>query len=327
MITCSRKKKIKYRPAFISSKGAAHIQLFFTFSLRPMSLKNIHFILNSATSKEEPILSFIYHAFQGTAIKWNVTVTDQENDVIDTAKRLIGKTDLVVVYGGDGSATQVARALKGTKTPLAIIPGGTANVLSKELGIPQDAQKALEMIAAGRFKIIAMDMGEANGRPFFLRINFGIMADMVLDADEKLKDQLGQVAYGVTLFKTIAAAKSETYQLLIDGQAIEEDGVALTVTNAGSLGIGDFTLLPGISITDGYLDVLLLKDAGLLSVLKVAGTTLFQTGSDVLKHWRCKTVTVITAQPVRYICDDFEENGDKIEIKMILLALNVLVPA
>jgi diacylglycerol kinase family enzyme len=167
MITCSRKQKSLIQTSPHQQQRSSASTALFTFSLRPMSLKNIHFILNPATSKEEPILSFIYQAFQGTAIKWNVTVTDQETDVIDTAKRLIGKTDLVVVYGGDGSVTQVARVLKGTKTPLAIIPGGTANVLSKELGIPQDAQKVLEMIAAGRFKIIAMDMGKRMAVLFF----------------------------------------------------------------------------------------------------------------------------------------------------------------
>ena len=291
-----------------------------------MFLKNIHFILNPASGKEEPILSHIRKAFQGTDIIWDVTVTHHENDAVETAKRLIGKTDAVVVYGGDGSVTQVARALKGKDTPLAIIPGGTANVLSKELGIPQNTEKALEMLARGNFKVMKMDMGEVNGCPFLLRINFGIMADMVLDADEKMKDQLGQIAYGVTVLKTIAAAKSETYRLMIDGQEIEEEGVSLTVTNAGNLGIGDFALLPGISITDGYLDVLLLKDAGLLTVMKVAGTTLFQTGSDVLKHWRCKAITITTPQPVRYICDDCEEQGDKIQIHIDPLVLNVLVP-
>jgi diacylglycerol kinase (ATP) len=292
-----------------------------------MLFTNIHFILNPSAGKEEPILSFIQKAFRATAIKWDVTVTHEENDAADTAKSLVGKTDLVVVYGGDGSITQVAQALQGTDTPMAIIPGGTANVLSKELGIPQDTEKALELIAKGDFEIRKMDMGEANSCPFLLRINLGIMADMVLEADEELKDKLGQMAYGVTAAKTIATAIPETYQLLIDGEVMEEEGVALTVTNAGNLGIGSFALLPGISIYDGYLDVLLLKDASLLSMLKVAGTTLFQTESDVVKHWRCKTATIITDKPVSYICDDCEKKADKIEIKVLPLALNILVPA
>ena len=137
-----------------------------------MYLKNIHFILNPASGKEEPILSYIHKAFKETAIKWHIIVTHEENDAVNTAKSLIGKTDLVVVYGGDGSITQVAKGLRGTETPLAIIPGGTANVLSKEMGIPQDAKTALEMIAGGNFEIMKMDTGEANGCPFLLRIFF-----------------------------------------------------------------------------------------------------------------------------------------------------------
>ena len=292
-----------------------------------MTFKNIHFILNPGSGKEEAILSFIQKAFVNTSINWDITVTQGEEAAFNTARQLVGKTDLIVVYGGDGSITHVARALQNTQTPMAIVPGGTANVLSKELGIPQDSEKALELIAGNQQKIITMDMGEANGNPFLLRINFGIMADMILDADEQLKNKLGQMAYGVTVLKTIASAVPETYQLLIDGKIVEAEGVALTITNAGSMGIGNLTLLPGISVTDGYLDVLLLKDANLLSVLKVAGTALFQTDSDVVNHWQCKTVTIITDKPVAYICDDCEEKADKIEIKILPLALNILVPA
>ncbi|MBK0377851.1 diacylglycerol/lipid kinase family protein [Mucilaginibacter segetis] len=292
-----------------------------------MPFKHIHFIINPASGKEEPILSFIQKAFKDSSVKWEVTVTREENDAFDTAEKLIDKTDLIVVYGGDGSITQVARALKGTKTPMAIIPGGTANVMSKELGIPQDSEEALRVITDKNAKLIKMDTGEANGSPFLLRINFGIMADMILEADEQLKNKMGQMAYGVTVVKTIANAKLETYRLIIDGKEFEEEGVALTITNAGNTGIGDFDLFPGISITDGLLDVLLLKDAGLLSMLKITGTTLFQTESDVLKHWRCKTATVIMKSPTSYILDDCKETASKVEINIIPLALNVLVPA
>jgi diacylglycerol kinase (ATP) len=291
-----------------------------------MQFQNIHFIINPASGKEEPILTYLHNAFNNTGIKWQVTVTTNENDTYDTAKGLVGKTDLVVVYGGDGSVTRVAAALYNTDTPMAIIPGGTANVMSKELGIPQASVDAIALIADGRSKIIKMDVGEANGTPFLLRINMGIMADMILEANTGLKSTIGQLAYGVSALKTTINAEQITYKMLMDGKEVEEKGVSLTVTNAGNIGIGDMSFLPGISINDGYLDVIVLNSADPLSLLQVTGSTLFQTGSDVLKHWLCKQITIKTDKPIKYICDDCEDEASEINIKILPLALNVLIP-
>jgi YegS/Rv2252/BmrU family lipid kinase len=291
-----------------------------------MQFKNIHLIINPASGKEEPILTYLHNAFYKTDIKWQVTVTTSEDDAYNTAKKLIDKTDLVVVYGGDGSVTKVAAALYNTETPMAIIPGGTANVMSKELGIPQDSREAIRLIAEGKSEIMKMDIGEANGTPFLLRINMGIMADMILQANTELKSSIGQLAYGVSALKTTFMAEPVTYKMLMDGNEVEETGVSLTVTNAGNIGIGDMSFLPGIAINDGFLDVILLNNADPLSLLQVTGSTIFQTGSDVLKHWRCKQITVKTNKPIQYICDDCEAEAKEIHIKIIPLALKILIP-
>ncbi|RFZ84583.1 hypothetical protein DYU05_02920 [Mucilaginibacter terrenus] len=292
-----------------------------------MQPKNIHFIINPASGKEEPILSYINNAIKDTKIAWQVTVTTHEDDIYNTAKKLIGKTDIVVVYGGDGSITKVARALQGTPTPMGIIPGGTANVMSKELGIPQDAKEAIDLIVKGKFKVAEMDMGEANGDSFLLRINLGIMADMIINADPALKSKIGQVAYGITAAKTAAAAEQVSYNMTIDGKVITEEGVSLTVTNAGNMGFGNASLVEGISIFDGWLDVVLLTSADPLSLLQAAGTAFLNIDTDVVKHWRAKEVTIRLNKPTSYICDDCEEKAQKIEIKLLPKALKVLVPS
>lgn len=291
-----------------------------------MQFNNIHIIVNPAAGKEEPILSYLNTGLIITGIRWDVTVTTPYNEAYDIAMGLVGKTDLIVVYGGDGSVSDVARALYGKQTPMAIIPGGTANVMSKELGIPQDAVEAIELLASGKLKLMKMDMGLANGRPFLLRVNLGILADMILHADRELKDSYGQLAYGITAIQTVAAAEPMYFRMLIDGQPITEAGVTLTITNAGNIGISDFTFLPDIRTSDGYLDVILMNNTDMLSLIRVAGATLFQTESEVLKHWRCKEMVVMLNKRFKYICDDSECEADTITIKVIPQALKILVP-
>ncbi len=290
-----------------------------------MKFKHIHFIINPASGKQEPILSFISQAFYNSDIKWDISVTQLDKSPGDIAKKLIGKTDLIAVYGGDGCVTDTASALHCTNTPMAIIPGGTANVMAKELAIPLDTVAAIELLKS-HHRLKAVDMGLVNGHPFLLRVNLGIMADMILQADRKLKDNIGQLAYGVTAIKTIANAQPVNYKMEIDGKLIEETGVSLTITNSGSIGIGSFDLLPGISINDGLLNVILMNDNDLTSVLKIAGSTLLQNNTEALKHWLCKNIVVHLDTEQAFIRDDCEQKAKKLTIEVVPAAINILVP-
>jgi diacylglycerol kinase (ATP) len=291
-----------------------------------MKFKHIHFIINPASGKEEPILSYINQVFDNSGTEWDVAITKRGTGAGDIARTLIGKTDLIAVYGGDGCVTEVASALCGTDMPMIIIPGGTANVMAKELGVPIDAKAALEWLKSDEIQISALDMGSMNGHPFLLRINLGIMADMILQTGRKLKDSIGQLAYGVTAIKTLADAQPVTYMIEMDGTMIEETSVSLTITNSGNIGIGDFALQPGISVTDGLLDVILLKDASLTSLLKTAGSTLLQNETDAVKHWQCKEVKISMDQATTFICDDREETAKELSIKVVPASIKMAVP-
>jgi YegS/Rv2252/BmrU family lipid kinase len=292
-----------------------------------MHFKNIHLIVNPAAGQEEPILSYINKAFQNENVNWEILVTKTEQDAASMAQALIGKTDLIAVYGGDGTVSQVAKILCGKPTPLAIIPGGTANVIAKELAIPQNTLQALELLTTEEVKVVSIDMGELNGEPFIIRVNFGIMADMVLEADRELKDKVGQFAYGITALQTMIKSTPISYKMVIDGEKVTEEGVALTVTNCGSIGIGNYSFLPQISNQDGFLDVLLLKQANLLSVLRLTGTTLMQTDSQVLQHWRCKQVQISLDNPQTIIVDDAPAESQVFTIKIVPNALNIVIPS
>jgi diacylglycerol kinase (ATP) len=292
-----------------------------------MKFKNIHFILNPAAGSGEPILSHINKVFCESGINWDISITQKDGDAAKIAKSLIGKTDLIAVYGGDGSLTEVAGALYGSKMPMGIIPGGTANVIAKELGIPITTLAALELLKSDSLKIVKVDMGLVNKQPFMIRINLGIMAEMIIQADRKLKDSLGQIAYGVTAIQSLINTEPVNYNILIDGKKFNEKAVALTVTNFGGLGIKSFDLLPGISINDGLLDVILLNDSGFMSVLKVAGSTLLQNDSDVLKHWKCREIIITMDKIVPYICDDLEKTAEKLHIKVVPRAMKIVVPS
>lgn len=77
--------------------------------------------------------------------------------------------ELVVVCGGDGTINEVVNGIAGSHTPLALLPGGTANILAKELRIPWNIPAAARLIARGRQVRIALGLATwkpgSNGGP------------------------------------------------------------------------------------------------------------------------------------------------------------------
>ena len=291
-----------------------------------MKFNNIHIIINPESGHPEPIVTYLNDAFHGSNIEWGISIIKKDDDAKCFAQQWLGKVDVIAVYGGDGSISEVAKVLKGSDTPLFIIPGGTANVISKELGIPQNAIEAIELLKSFNTECIRMDMATANENLFMIRINFGIMADMVIGASSKLKNKVGQLAYGMAGMESIVKTQPIQYKMKIDGCEMVEEGVALTVTNCGNIGFENYSFLPDISINDGYLDVILLNHANLMSILRIAGTTLMKTESEVLKHWKCKEFEISFDTSQKIILDDSPMEDKNFCIKIIPNALNVIVP-
>ena len=291
-----------------------------------MKTGKLFILINPAAGENEPILETINEVFQDSGLELNVHILAENEDPAALVSEAAQNTDVVAIYGGDGSVTAASGALIGTDTPLAIIPGGTANVMAKELSIPQDAEVALRLIRDGDYQLKRIDTGVVNDRPFLLRVNLGIMASMITETDPELKDKLGQFAYGLATIKTIREAEPVTYQLMLDGEHITATGVSLTITNSGSLGIGDLQLQPGISVSDGLLDVVLLKDAGLTSVIKAAGGSLLGRETEAVCHWKAKTVTVTLPERQTYLCDDCEDQATQLSLHIVPASLTVIVP-
>ncbi|MBC8112297.1 MAG: hypothetical protein H7Y04_14680, partial [Verrucomicrobia bacterium] len=201
------------------------------------------------------------------------------------------------------------------------------NVMAKELGIPTDSQAALALLTSENAAITAIDMGLMNEIPFMLRVNLGLLADMVIQTDRQMKDTFGQLAYGITTVQTLLEVNPAMYLIEIDGEIFEESGVALSVTNSGNIGVEGFSILPDINVSDGLLDVILMNHSDWLSVVKLAGSTLFQTETDVLKRWKGKDIKITLAQPQNIICDDCVlENIQQLHVKIVPESLRIVIP-
>jgi diacylglycerol kinase family enzyme len=103
--------------------------------------------------------------------------------------------DVVVAFGGDGTVNEAANGLVGSRTALTCLPGGSANVFNKILGIPGDLVDATEHVLgmADRWAPRRVDIGVVNGRHFTFSSGLGLDASVTrrVDARPHLKARYG----------------------------------------------------------------------------------------------------------------------------------------
>jgi YegS/Rv2252/BmrU family lipid kinase len=296
-------------------------------------------VINPAAGQDEPILGTFNSVFRDAGVDWDVSITKNAGDAEAQARQAAQEgADVVAAYGGDGTVAEVATGLIGTSVPLAILPGGTANAMSSELRIPQQLRPAVELICSEQAIVRKIDMGEANGRRFILRVGVGFEAAMVESADRELKDRFGNFAYLWSAVQNLIQPQISHYNLMIDGQPIETEGLTCIIANSGNLAQRNLSLLPGIDISDGMLDVIVIQPAGLrmfvdlvggitgLLNMEVNGGNVDAQGQRTIQWWQAKQVE-LAAVPAQSVQVDGEVlNAPEVACRVLPQAIRVVTP-
>lgn len=102
---------------------------------------------------------------------------------------------LAIVGGGDGAMTVAADVLAHSKCALGVLPLGTGNSFALTLGIGENVESALDVIATHR--IVKVDLGTVNGRYFANFATIGLSAEIADRAPHALKALIGRAAYAI----------------------------------------------------------------------------------------------------------------------------------
>jgi diacylglycerol kinase family enzyme len=144
--------------------------------------------------------------------------------------------DVVVAFGGDGTVNEAANGLLGSPTPLCCLPGGSANVFAKMLGIPGDVVDATEhlLAMADDWRPRRVDLGVVNGRYFTFASGLGLDASVVerVDSNPHLKARLGAYYFtwvAVSTYMRRYLVRPPRLVLEADGETLE--GVTAIVQN------------------------------------------------------------------------------------------------
>ncbi len=258
-----------------------------------MSKRKIRFIINpfSGLSRKKNVPALIQKYLDHNQFDPDITYTQWPGHATDLAKEAaeIG-FDIVVAVGGDGSINEVASALVHTDVKLGILPGGSGNGFAMHLGLGRSIKKSIKIL--NNAKVITIDTGQLNGRPF---VNLGGTGFDALVAYKAKKSTLrGLWAY--IKFATLEAwnYQIEKYTLIVDNQQFEEACLVIEVANAQMFGY-HFIIAPQAKMNDGLLDIIMIKKAPkwryLLSLWRFFNRTAHRsslvqtlTGKDIKIH-------------------------------------------
>lgn len=300
-----------------------------------LKFKRVHIIVNPASGQTGLNLPALNKTLNELEVDWQMFVLRKGGEATEYAKQAVAEgVDAIVVYGGDGTVLEVATGSAGSNIPLVIIPGGTANVLSVELGIPADQTEALQLLGGVPNQVRTLDMaalkaGQPNGEDLlFFHLGVGLEGTMHEEADRDAKDRSGMFAYVVSALKTLSNPTSAHYELTLDGEKVETDGINCMVTNFGSIGLPGITLSHDIDMSDGLLDVIVFQDANLTSLLSAAASAV--TSGELarpLQQWQAREVTVKANPPQSLVVDGELLEIDSITVKVVPQIIQVVVPA
>lgn len=160
--------------------------------------------------------------------------------------------DLVVIGGGDGTLNEAISGLIQTQLPVGILPLGTANDLVRTLNLPLDPLAACDVIASGEVK--AIDVGEANGIPFFNVASIGLSVDITRELTAEAKKRYGVFAYLFTAFSRTFRVRAFHAEIHTATECHRVKTVQVAVGNGRSYG-GGMSVAEDATIDDGMLDL------------------------------------------------------------------------
>jgi diacylglycerol kinase (ATP) len=283
------------------------------------------FIINpiSGGKKKDGVPELIDQNLDKGVFDATVVFSDGISHARIIASEAVGKYDMVVAVGGDGTVNEIASAIVGSNTALGIVPYGSGNGLARFLGVPMNPQQAIQTLSAGRVESI--DSATVNGQPFFNMAGMGFDAHIseVFSHGKKR----GFVSYIKSSLQEIATYDAQDYHIEVDGKVYNRKAFMLSIANSSQYG-NNAHISPHASVQDGLLDVCVIRKFPLWRFPEMGIRMLTKTseGTSYVEIIRGRQINVtrLTAGPI-HLDGEPQVMGTGIHINIVPHSLKVIV--
>jgi YegS/Rv2252/BmrU family lipid kinase len=171
------------------------------------------------------------------------------------------QVDIIVSYGGDGTLNEVIQGMAMSQTSLAVWPGGTANVVARDIGMMTSIERLADIIAAGKTKRVALGLARSeeaetpHSRYFLMMAGIGIDASIARGVNHRLKRATGELAYWWCGIKHLLFWRAEPFSIEVDGKHYES---AFALVGNGKGYGGGMMMTPGAKLEEPWFEVFIL---------------------------------------------------------------------
>jgi YegS/Rv2252/BmrU family lipid kinase len=239
----------------------------------------------------------------GKNVDGEVFVTERGGHARELAHAALRRgTPLCIAWGGDGTVNEVASALAFSSASLGIIPSGSGNGLSREVGIPFDPRAAFEIALGSRERII--DAGEIEQRFFFNLAGVGLDARVAHHFAATGLVRRGFIRYLEVAGSEIFAGSHHEYEIAIDEERRKSHVLLVAIANGRQYGNGA-VIAPRARIDDGKLEVVVVDHRSPWAVLRHAPKLFRGTLADLpgVTMTPATRVEISAEQPLVYHVD------------------------
>ncbi len=250
-------------------------------------------------------------ALRDDSVEVDVRRLDDAADLTDEIRRAVDDgASVIAAVGGDGTQRAAAAVLRGTGARLAVVPGGTVNLLGKVLGIESVADTAAA-IRGGRTR--SFDVGLVDtvdgagdntsggaGDEFVLTATTGYDAAVMHDLDDGAK-RFGILGYFATGLRRMRRQRPRPVRVRVDGEeAYRGRAMGVLVANVAQRASPRFELAPDAEPDDGRLDAVVLRCDTVRSLVRALGALLRdrRPDEDDVVFAQGRSIEVVWDRPV-----------------------------
>ncbi len=202
----------------------------------------------------------------------------------EVARRAVDdRVDVVAAFGGDGTVNEVTNGLASSTVPLAILPGGMANVFARSLGIPHDPVEATGfLLEKSDDQPRRVPLARLNDRYFTTMAGVGLDAAVVREVERRprKKKVVGDWFFAWTAVRVLLTRPRWRPPKLRIGWGDDPDNVRDRMALAVFQNTSPYTFLRGRAMNvcpdatvDGGVDCLAIDTERSSTIIRIALST------------------------------------------------------
>ena len=289
---------------------------------------NIIVIANPAagTGKTVRVVRAFCDELERRGVHVQTWTANKPGDWGDRLAHIPEHVDRLVVAGGDGTINNVLNHLPDpSRVPILHLATGTANMLSRELGLPRQPEDLAHVVEHGTVRRV--DMGLIGTRRFLLLTSVGFDATVVEEVQKTRITTLGYHGYAMPMLRCLARWTPPDLRVYVDDRE-KLVGTNVMVLKAKRYG-GFLVFAEGAELDSGHFEVFVFHGGSVPALFRYSLAAMVRKASKLkdVTHVTGKIVTIESAQPVAVEVDGDYFGTTPIKVELRPLFVPLVVPA